>query len=112
MTTRVKRPWGWYEELAEGAGYKVKRLLVKENARLSLQRHQHRSEHWVIAAGRGSVYCDGIWMDAAVGNTFDIPVQAVHRAFGGPGYSEKVRDDVRFHFRLISSTMHFMVLSL
>ena len=85
MTTRVERPWGWYEELAEGPGYKVKRLLVKENARLSLQRHQHRSEHWVVAAGTGSVYCDGTWMDASVGNSFDIPVMAVHRAFGGPG---------------------------
>ena len=85
MTTKVERPWGWYEELAEGPGYKVKRLLVKENARLSLQRHQHRSEHWVIAAGSGSVYCDGAWMDASVGNTFEIPVRAIHRAFGGPG---------------------------
>ena len=85
VTTRVERPWGWYEELAEGPGYKVKRLLVKENARLSLQRHRHRSEHWVVAAGSGALYCDGTWLSASVGTTFEIPVGAVHRARGGAG---------------------------
>ena len=60
-------------------------MLVKENARLSLQRHRHRSEHWVVAAGHGSLYCDGEWFDASAGTTFEIPVGALHRARGGVG---------------------------
>ncbi|MFY9574665.1 MAG: mannose-6-phosphate isomerase, partial [Blastocatellia bacterium] len=45
---RDERPWGMYEVLAEGAGYKVKRIEVKPGHRLSLQMHQSRCEHWVI----------------------------------------------------------------
>ena len=41
---RVERPWGWYEDLLAGEGYKVKRLLVRAGQQLSLQRHFHRSE--------------------------------------------------------------------
>lgn len=52
---RVSRPWGYYEILAEGAVFKVKRLMVKPGARLSLQIHQHRAEHWVIVSGKAEV---------------------------------------------------------
>ena len=43
---RVSRPWGYYEVLIEAKSFKVKRLMVKPYAKLSLQMHQHRSEHW------------------------------------------------------------------
>ena len=48
---RDERPWGMYEVLAEGDGYKVKRIEVRPGHRLSLQMHQSRSEHWVIVTG-------------------------------------------------------------
>ena len=48
---RDERPWGMYEVLAEGAGYKVKRIAVNPGQRLSLQSHEQRSEHWVIVSG-------------------------------------------------------------
>lgn len=52
---RDERPWGMYEVLAEGEGYKVKRIEVKPGHRLSLQMHQSRSEHWIIVAGEAIV---------------------------------------------------------
>lgn len=52
---RVARPWGFYEILAEGPVFKVKRLMVKPGAKLSLQMHQHRAEHWVVVGGVAEV---------------------------------------------------------
>ena len=52
---RDERPWGMYEVLAEGEGYKVKRIEVTPGHRLSLQMHQSRSEHWVIVTGEAIV---------------------------------------------------------
>ncbi len=53
--TRVHRPWGYYETLIESPGFKVKRVTVKPGERLSLQSHQHRSEHWVVVKGVAEV---------------------------------------------------------
>ena len=53
---RVERPWGWYEELLEAPGYKVKRLLVRQGLQLSLQRHHHRSESWTVVAEMASCF--------------------------------------------------------
>ena len=52
---RTYRPWGYYETLDAGPRYQVKRLMVKPGARLSLQMHHHRSEHWVVVAGTAKV---------------------------------------------------------
>ena len=52
---RVYRPWGFYETLECGQRFQVKRICVKPNASLSLQRHEHRSEHWVVLSGQGEV---------------------------------------------------------
>lgn len=49
--TKVFRPWGSYEVLEEGNGFKIKRLVVLPGKRLSLQSHNHRSEHWVVVQG-------------------------------------------------------------
>lgn len=51
----VHRPWGAYTVLEEGVGFKVKRLVVKPAARLSLQLHHHRSEHWIVVSGTAKV---------------------------------------------------------
>lgn len=52
---RVYRPWGYYESLASGPHYQVKHIMVKPGARLSLQTHQHRAEHWVVVSGEAEV---------------------------------------------------------
>ena len=85
VSTRVERPWGWYEDLLSGPGYKLKRLLVRQGRRLSLQRHRHRSENWTVVAGTGQLLCDDRLLDAKAGSTFHIPCGSIHRASGGPG---------------------------
>jgi mannose-1-phosphate guanylyltransferase/mannose-6-phosphate isomerase len=55
QSRRDLRPWGWFEVLAAGPGFQVKRIMVKPSASLSLQSHQHRSEHWVVVAGTATV---------------------------------------------------------
>ena len=51
----VTRPWGTYTVLEEGPGFKIKRIVVKPEAALSLQVHQHRSEHWIVVSGTAQV---------------------------------------------------------
>jgi mannose-6-phosphate isomerase-like protein (cupin superfamily) len=51
----VRRPWGSYTVLEEGPRFKIKRIEVNPGGRLSLQSHQHRSEHWVVVAGEATV---------------------------------------------------------
>ncbi len=51
----VQRPWGSYEVLLEEPGYKLKRIIVNPKNRLSLQRHKHRNEHWVLISGRARI---------------------------------------------------------
>ncbi len=80
---RIVRPWGWYQDLLEGEGYKVKRLLVLAGQQISLQRHQHRSENWTVVSGRGQLFCENTWHQAFVGTTLHIPCRAIHRARGG-----------------------------
>ncbi len=53
--TRVYRPWGYYQNLDQGAGFLVKQLVVKPGARLSLQYHNHRAEHWVVVEGTATI---------------------------------------------------------
>lgn len=48
---KVFRPWGWYDSIDQGEGFKVKRIQVKPGACLSLQKHEHRAEHWVVVRG-------------------------------------------------------------
>lgn len=57
--TSVYRPWGSYEVLGEGSGYKMKKIVVKPGKRLSLQKHFKRNEHWVVVEGEALVTIDG-----------------------------------------------------
>jgi mannose-1-phosphate guanylyltransferase/mannose-6-phosphate isomerase len=54
---RVYRPWGYYETIAAGERFQVKRIMVKPGAQLSLQLHHHRAEHWVVVTGTARVVC-------------------------------------------------------
>ena len=83
MAHIVERPWGWFEDLGDGDGYRVKRLCIRAGRRISLQRHHHRSEHWVVVAGSGTLLCDQHSVQAEPGTTLLIPCGAVHRASAG-----------------------------
>jgi mannose-6-phosphate isomerase-like protein (cupin superfamily) len=83
MANRVERPWGWFERLGSGEGYQVKRLCIHAGQRISLQRHRHRLEHWVVVAGDGELECAGQRLPAAPGTTLEVPCGAVHRASAG-----------------------------
>ena len=75
----VQRPWGSYTVLQEGPGFKMKRIEVRPGAKLSMQRHQHRSEHWVVIGGTATVTCDGRVSTCNVNQSTYIPIGAMHR---------------------------------
>jgi mannose-1-phosphate guanylyltransferase / mannose-6-phosphate isomerase len=76
----VQRPWGTYTVLEDDAtGYKIKRIEVKPGGRLSLQRHQHRSEHWVVVSGTATVVRGDDTITVTKNESTYIPVGARHR---------------------------------
>ncbi len=81
---RVKRPWGSYTVLEEGACYKIKRIVVLPGARLSSQMHHHRSEHWVVIKGTALVEVDGKEILLVENQSVDIPKTSRHR-LSNPG---------------------------
>lgn len=81
--SRSTRPWGWFETLASGEGYLVKRLCIASGQRISLQRHRHRSENWVVVGGSGVLELEGQRIAASPGTTLQVPQGAWHRAAAG-----------------------------
>ncbi len=77
--TVVYRPWGSYETLEKQDRFQVKRIVVKPGAKLSLQRHYHRSEHWVIVKGTGKVTRDNEEFLLSENQYIFLPVTAIHR---------------------------------
>lgn len=73
------RPWGWFESLATGPRFQVKRIVVKPGAALSLQSHHHRSEHWIVVEGTARVTIDGEVRLVSENQSVYIPLGAVHR---------------------------------
>ena len=73
------RPWGWFESLALGERFQVKRICVKPGASLSLQSHNHRSEHWIVVQGTAKVTIDEDVKLVAEGQSVYVPLGAVHR---------------------------------
>lgn len=73
------RPWGYYTVLATGDGYKVKRICVNPGAKLSLQLHYHRSEHWTVISGTGKVTVDDKEVFFRENESTFIPVATKHR---------------------------------
>jgi mannose-6-phosphate isomerase len=85
--TSETRPWGAFHVLDEQQGFKVKRIVVKEGGRLSLQSHKHRSEHWTVVTGLATVTVDGTVVKLGRGQSIDIALGAKHRLEsldGGP----------------------------
>jgi mannose-1-phosphate guanylyltransferase len=75
----VHRPWGTYSVLEEGNGFKIKRIEVKPGASLSLQMHNHRSEHWVVVAGVAKVINGEREIDIQLNESTFIPAGHHHR---------------------------------
>ena len=73
------RPWGWFESLALGERFQVKRIFVKPGAALSLQSHNHRSEHWIVVEGTARVTIDEDIKLVTEGQSVYVPLGAVHR---------------------------------
>ena len=76
---RDYRPWGWYESLALGQRFQVKRIVVNPGAALSLQSHHHRSEHWIVVAGTAKVTIDDEVKLVTENQSVYIPLGAIHR---------------------------------
>ena len=76
---KTVRPWGMYEKFYQENGVWVKRVEVKPACRLSLQKHQHRSEKWVFVHGAGIATIDQKEISVLPGSVVDIPLGAVHR---------------------------------
>jgi len=92
---RDTRPWGEWAVIDAGPGFVVKRIRVVPGARLSLQRHRGRAEHWVVAAGTARVTRDGEVFDLGVGEAAGIPLGAVHR-LENPGAADLLLIEVQY----------------
>jgi mannose-1-phosphate guanylyltransferase / mannose-6-phosphate isomerase len=81
---RVYRPWGYYQSIDNGSRYQVKRIVVKPNAMLSLQKHAHRSEHWIVVRGTAEVTIGSEILTVHENESTYIPIGSVHR-LANPG---------------------------
>lgn len=81
---KVHRPWGWYDSIDEGGRFKVKRIQVKPGASLSLQKHHHRAEHWVVVSGTAEITCGDKKLLLTENQSTYIPLGEVHR-LANPG---------------------------
>lgn len=84
---RVARPWGWYDSIDMGQRFQVKRIGVKPGASLSLQRHRHRAEHWIVVQGIAEVTCGKEIFTLTENESTFIPIGEVHR-LRNPGQTE------------------------
>jgi len=76
---KIYRPWGYYQLLEQGIGFKVKLLQIKPSASLSLQLHQRRAEHWIVVDGIASVQIKSEASELAANQSIYIPKQTKHR---------------------------------
>lgn len=80
----VHRPWGWYDSIDAGPRFQVKRIMVKPKASLSLQKHHHRAEHWIVVSGTAEVTCGERKLLISENQSTYIPLGEVHR-LANPG---------------------------
>ena len=78
------RPWGGYSSVLSGARFQVKRLFVKPGKKLSLQKHHHRAEHWIVVSGTAEVTIDGAVTMLSENESIYLPLGCVHR-LANPG---------------------------
>ncbi len=95
LPATVKRPWGSYTVLDSGPGYLLKRIEVLPGETLSLQSHQHRSEHWTVAAGIADIVLDEETFQLKVNGSITIPKSSKHR-LGNPSSELLIIFEVQF----------------
>jgi mannose-1-phosphate guanylyltransferase/mannose-6-phosphate isomerase len=76
---KVHRPWGWYDCIDEGGRFKVKRIQVKPKASLSLQKHHHRAEHWIVVTGTAEITNGDKLLTLTENQSTYIPLGVIHR---------------------------------
>jgi mannose-1-phosphate guanylyltransferase / mannose-6-phosphate isomerase len=76
---KVHRPWGSYQSVDMGDRHQVKRIIVKPGGRLSLQKHHHRSEHWIVVRGAARVTVNELVKTVHENESIYIPIGATHR---------------------------------
>ena len=76
---KVFRPWGYYDLVDSGEGFQVKRIVVNSGAKLSLQKHKYRAEHWVVVKGVALVTCDDKIFELVENQSTYIPQGSLHR---------------------------------
>ncbi len=81
---KVHRPWGWYDSIDQGHRFKVKRIQVKPGASLSLQKHHHRAEHWIVVSGTAEITCGEKIVLLTENQSTYIPLGELHR-LANPG---------------------------
>ena len=81
---RMYRPWGYYQSIDNGARYQVKRIVVTPGQRLSLQKHYHRAEHWIVVKGTAEVTCGEEVKIVHENESIYLPIGSVHR-LANPG---------------------------
>ena len=84
LPRQVHRPWGWYDSVDAGARFQVKRITVKPGARLSLQMHHHRAEHWIVVSGTAEVTNGDHVILLSENQSTYIPLGTTHR-LANPG---------------------------
>jgi mannose-6-phosphate isomerase-like protein (cupin superfamily) len=88
------RPWGAWVVIDVGQGYVVKRITVRPGQRLSLQRHRHREEHWVVVAGTAQIVRGDESFMMEAGGVTRIPLGATHR-IANPGAADLIFIEVQ-----------------
>ncbi len=81
---RSYRPWGYYQSIDRGSRYQVKRIVVRPGGRLSLQKHYHRAEHWVVVRGAAEVVLNGSTQLVHENESIYLPIGSDHR-LANPG---------------------------
>ena len=81
---KVNRPWGWYDSIDEAARFKVKRIQVNPGASLSVQKHHHRAEHWIVVKGTAQVRCGEKTFLLSENQSTYIPLGEIH-CLSNPG---------------------------
>ena len=81
---KVHRPWGWYDSIDKAERFKVKRIMVKPGASLSLQKHHHRAEHWIVVKGTAEITNGDKVLLLTENQSTYIPLGEVHR-LANPG---------------------------
>jgi mannose-1-phosphate guanylyltransferase/mannose-6-phosphate isomerase len=76
---KVHRPWGWYDSIDEGERFRVKRIMVRPGASLSLQKHHHRAEHWIVVKGTAEITIGERVVLLTENQSTFIPLGELHR---------------------------------